>query len=343
LLKYIDLEEHMDQRKFLLALALGTASVALSGQSALAQADVTLSGPDTNAGTLNLSPGDTYSLWGLLGGSTTSTTTTNPDGSTTMTYGDISVTTPAGDNSKNSILHDYLLATNSSGQRSLVSLGEIDPNFVGSTASGNDLLSVSGSTASLDFMGAGAAGRDLSDVVSLQLLSAGAVTAVPDPAPVSTSLTLSGNSGHAGTYNLAGLESLPATTETVNNDTYTGVALWTFLDPTDSNILNQYVVVTGTDGYEVVYSLAELDPAYGAPTSVNNIDLLPYTDTNGQLDGLPGSDSLARTILPGDTPYAHGRWDSNLDAIEIVPEPPSLTLLLSGLAPLALLRRKRRS
>lgn len=136
----------MDRRKLVMALALGTTALVLPGRPALAQADVTLSGSDSNAGTLDLSSGS-YTLWSLLDGSTSSTTTTNPDGSTTMTYGGIAITTPEGDNSKNSVLHDYVLATNSSGQQSLVSLGEIDPNFVGATASGNDVLSVSGSTA----------------------------------------------------------------------------------------------------------------------------------------------------------------------------------------------------
>jgi hypothetical protein len=48
--------------------------------------------------------------------------------------------------------------------------------------------------------------------------------------------------------------------ETVNGDNYTGVPLWTFLNTNDPNFTDDLVVTAGTDGYEVVLSLAELDP-----------------------------------------------------------------------------------
>jgi hypothetical protein len=318
------------------ALLAVAAAATLPSGPARAQADVNLSGPDSNQGTLSLSNGSSTSLWNLLGGNTTTSTTTTSAG-TTVSYGDITTFTPTGDYLNNPILQDYLVATNSSGQQSLISLGEIDPSFVGTAASSDDVISVSGSTANLDFLaGSGASGRDLSNIVSLQLLSVAALPATSGG--VSTAVTLTGASGNAGSYDLSQLQNdFTPTTEMVNNDTYTGVALWTFLDPTVSDILNQYVVVSGTDGYEVVFSLAELDSNLGG----NSSDLLPYADTGTNFS--TSMDGLARVITPSDQPYAHGRWVSNVDDIEIVPEPASLTLLLSGLVPLAVLRRKRRA
>jgi hypothetical protein len=333
-------EKTMDTRKrfFMAALALGAVVFLLAGVQARADAFVVLSGADSNQGTIDLTTG-TYTLWGLLGGSTSTTTTTSGSG-TTITYGDITTTTPVGDNSKNAILRDYLVVTGSGGQQSVVSLGEIDPNFVGTTASNSAELTVSGTTASLTFLGSGASGRDISNVTSVQLLSVAALPGPLSPTPESTTVTLSGNTSNAGSYDLSQLESdFTPTTEVVNSDTYTGVPLWTFLNPNDSDILDQYVAVAGTDGYEVVYSLAELDPSLGG----NPSDLLPYADTGGNFP----SDGVARTLTPSDQPYAHGRWDSDVATVGVeaapVPEPGSITLFASGLTTLIAFCRKRRT
>lgn len=106
----------------------------------MADAIVSLSGPTSNAGTIDFSTTPStgygglmtvgsvtgYSLWGVLGGA-------NASSPTSPIYGAITTTTPAGDNGKNAILRYYVLATSSSGSQSLISLGEIDPNFTGST------------------------------------------------------------------------------------------------------------------------------------------------------------------------------------------------------------------
>jgi hypothetical protein len=308
-------------------------------RAATADAIITLTGPTSNAGTINLSMADGqygglvtaggvtgYSLWGLLGGAPASSS--NP-----AIYGAITTTTPAGDNGKNAILRYYVLATGTSGSQSLISLGEINPSFSGSA--NPDLVTFSGNTASLAFTLPGAAGRDVTNLTNLQLLSVPALPLVTN-APPSTNVMLAGNVSFPGAYTFQGSDpqNVPAITETVNGDMYTGPPFFALIDPSHPNILNQYVVTAGTDGYEVLLSLAELDPAFGASTAPNQVNLVPYADTGGNFPGA----AIARTILPVDTSFARGRWVSNLDLIEVdaVPEPATAALLMSALIGMAM-------
>jgi len=341
------------RRAVTLAAAL-TAGMISAPYPATADAIITLTGPTSNAGTIDLSTaaGDQYggqvmvggltgySLWGLLGGE-------NASSPTSPIYGAITTTTPPGYNGKNAILRYYVLATAANGSQSLISLGEIDPNFTGPAPTNppTDLVTFSGNTASLTFTLSGAAGRDLTNLTSLQLLSVPALPALPagSSAPESTSVMLAGNVSFPGSYTFQGSDpqNVSVITETVNNDSYTGPPFFALIDPSDPNVLNQYVVTAGTDGYEVLFSLAELDPAFGASTAINQVDLVPYADTGGNFPG----DGLARIITPGDTNFAHGRWVSNLDLIEVdaVPEPATGALLMSGLIGMAMgaFRRRR--
>ena len=130
---------------------------------------------------------------------------------------------------------------------------------------------------------------------------------------------MTGNTNNAGSYTKADLQGdFTPVTSTISGDTYTGVPLWILLDPTGS-ATGQIVVTQGSDGYEVVLSLAEIDPALGG----NPDDLLPYADTGADFP----TDGVARTIFPDDN--RHGRWESNLRLIDVlpVPEPGSFACL----------------
>ncbi len=247
------------------------------------------------------------SLWGLLGGNAGGTSS--------------DVITDAG---KNAILRSYLLATNSSGSQFVISLGEVDP-FFGASAKAPFIAYAGGNgSPALIFPEGAATGRNIENITSLQALG------IPAPATgsggPSTSFVLSGNVSHPGIYIAAELQNLPSATETVNGDTYTGVALWSLLGANTTNEFNQYVLAEGTDGYEVLFSLAELDPSLGAP-----LDLVPYADTSGQFP----ANGVARVVIPGDN-HA-GRYVSNLSLLEVtsIPEPSTMGLwgisLLGGL------------
>lgn len=93
--------------------------------------------------------------------------------------------------------------------------------------------------------------------------------------------------------------------------TYTGVLLWDVLDKAGmtlnadvkNDILHKYVVLTATDGYEVVISLGEIDPGFGA-----NPYLLAWEEDGAALP-------LVRLVLPGD--IKGGRYVSDVVKIEV--------------------------
>jgi DMSO/TMAO reductase YedYZ molybdopterin-dependent catalytic subunit len=93
--------------------------------------------------------------------------------------------------------------------------------------------------------------------------------------------------------------------------TYTGVLLWDVLDKAGitlnadvkNDALHKYVVLTAADGYEVVISLGEIDPGFGA-----NQYLLAWQEDGAALP-------LVRLVLPGD--IKGGRYVSDVVKIEV--------------------------
>jgi hypothetical protein len=244
---------------------------------------------------------------------------------------DVTVSTPAGANSKNAILRYYVVATGG-GTTSVFSLGELNPMFGGTNLA--PYVTVTGSGLSLVDPNAGASGRGVTSLTNLQVFS---VPALPSGGSgQSTSVNLSGQVANSGSYSGSALAALPATTLTTSGHTYTGTSLFSFLSPTNSDSLSQIVVTSGTDGYEVVLALAELDPTFGG----NPNYLLAYADQNGDF---PAS-GIARTIFPDDN--KHGRWMSNMDSITVlqaVPEPSTWAMMMVGFAGLGFLAYRRSS
>ena len=145
-------------------------------------------------------------------------------------------------------------------------------------------------------------------------------------AGASTSVVVSGAVDHPTNYTAATLGALPQVTQTdtflagttPQTHTWTGPTLWSAISATGlqtapgvkNDILNRYVLATGTDGYRVVYSLGELNPAFG-----NRADLVATQETLGGKTAPLGGDGFARTTAPGDV--KGGRYVSNLASLTV--------------------------
>jgi hypothetical protein len=275
--------------------------------------------------------GDTFtgvSLWTLLGGNATGTTS--------------NITTVGGGN--NPILRNYVLASGGSG-RSLLSVGEIDPFFGGTGLPYLIAYQKNGTTLATPLLVVPQDSTRTRYVSDLTNLSIGAVPAPPSgPRSTTTQFTLTGVS-NPGTYTASTLAGLPQSTAfgvtflagTTPNGPhdYTGVSLWTLLTTAGipGDLLTSYLLATGSDGFQVLFALAELDPAFGAA-----LDLLATSVDGGPL----GSNGFARTVIPGD--LHGGRFVSNIASLAVaaIPAPATLLLFGSSMAGLALARWSRR-
>ena len=164
-----------------------------------------------------------------------------------------------------------------------------------------------------------------STVAALFLVVGVAVAAAPMPAlaQYASQFRIGGQVAHPTTYDLAGLQALPSTKLDVAfqaepapvNSSFTGVLLWDLLNiagvvtnPNVKNdILRKQVMVTGSDGYEAVFSLGEIDPFFGGHQVI-----VAYLQDGNPLDQSSG---FARIIAPNDK--AGGRDVFNIVRIRV--------------------------
>ena len=234
---------------------------------------------------------------------------------------------------KNDILRDYVVATGSGGNSSVYALGNLSSSGFGIT---NDIIAYSDSNGPL--AGASLIASDGANVANLTSLNVGHVAyAGAGPGGVATSFTVNGAVTNPGTYTASNLPGNLATqvvtvsTPPVTGQSFTGVSLWNLLvqagiSTNPANYLNEYVIATGTDNYQSIFSLEEIAPSFG-----NQSDLLAYATGTGASLGTSG---FARIVIPGDAKA--GRYVSNLDSLTVVsvaavPVPASAVLMLSGL------------
>ncbi len=109
-----------------------------------------------------------------------------------------------------------------------------------------------------------------------------------------------------------------ASGEDTVTSTFTGVSLWDMLGSAQPNYnadvrndgLSMFVVVTGSDGYQAVIALGDIDPDFGAQTV-----LLAYEEKGAPLDG-----NSLRLVVPGDK--RGGRYVSGVVNISLRDAPP---------------------
>jgi hypothetical protein len=150
---------------------------------------------------------------------------------------------------------------------------------------------------------------------------------------VSTSFDVTGDVINPQTFYLKNLQAItPSTTvqdyfvagSSTTQGEFSGVLLWDLLNlvgvqvnPAIKNDLDRkYIVVTGTDCYQGVFSMAEIDPSLSGSDQVT----VAYAQwVNGEPTGL-GSNGFARIIIPADKKGA--RRVSNIAHIQVVSVPP---------------------
>jgi hypothetical protein len=358
-------------RKFALALATGSLLLAasagagplvtLTGEIAGGTTTLDLSTYSTTSVTVG---SDTYTgvaLWQLLGGSGTGTS----NASNVIN----NVQPPLG-STNNAMLRSYLTVTNAAGQSETITVGEINSFFGGGQFGGAAPPSplpvqappapyiVATQKNGIDIAPALIVPKDTTGTRWLADLATISVSSVHGPLSLgggqSTSFLLTGVD-NPQTFNLAQLQLFDPTptTQTVTfyagstaqSHTYKGVTVWELLTAagiSDADLLRDAVLFTGTDGFQVMVSLAELDPALNPGRDVG---LIAYAETVGGVDQGLGGSGFARLVMSGD--FHGGRYVSNLARIELidVPEPRMAFILVAALTLIggAMARRSRTS
>ena len=173
-------------------------------------------------------------------------------------------------------------------------------------------------------------------LVLATVIGAGSSTAM---AAASTQFNVSGAVTTPSTYDYSSLSALPSTTQIdsfgsgsgAQTHDFQGTSLWGVLNTSGiatnpavkNDVLNKYVLATGSDGYKVVYSLGELNPNFG-----NKAALVAYAENKGTgYQPLTTTDGFARTTAPGDV--KGGRYVSNLVNLNVASS-ASTTASLGG-------------
>ncbi|MDR5773317.1 MULTISPECIES: molybdopterin-dependent oxidoreductase [unclassified Caballeronia] len=226
----------------------------------------------------------------------------------------------------NDVLGKYVVATGSDNYRALFAMGELSPDF----GNRGDLVAyaetLNGASAALNSTdgplrvtapGDVKGGRYVSNLVKLEVHSAMS-TVTAGGGGLTTQFQLLGALNHPATFDTAALQALPPVTRTAGGNSYTGASLWDLINAagiqtntaTKNDLLGFYVIATGSDGYRVVISLAELSSDFG-----NQPDIVAYA-----MNGAPlTSTGFARLVIPNDGKA--GRYVSNLAALEVVSAP----------------------
>ena len=305
-----------------IAAAQGVTSSFLVGGNVTAPRTFTL--PD-----LQSLPAITENVSFLAGNSTTNTTFTGT-GLFSLLNNTVGIKT--NPNVKQDIIRNVVIATGSDGYQAVYSIGEINPTFGGPATNPNLVayannpgqLLTSDGFARTTVPGDTRGGRYVSNLQSLTVFHAPLLTG-SFPGGLSTQFTVTGAVNNTATFNLARLTALPATTVNVSGPTatYTGVSLWTLLNTVGvttnpqvkNNILRDFVIATGSDGFQATVSMGEIDPDFGPTTTVTNPDIIAYAMNGGTPGTSLGANGFARLITPLDG--AHGRWVSNLVNLEV--------------------------
>ena len=226
---------------------------------------------------------------------------------------------------RSDLLRKFVVATGSDGYRAAFSLAELRPDF-GNRGSLVAYAEVKDG-APVVFGGAGVrvtapgdmrGGRYVASLARLDVHSSASTKTASGGGP-STRLDVSGAVLRPATFDLAALQALPATERRIGKNVFRGVSLWDLLDTTaglaldpkvKGDVLARYVVATGSDGYQAVFALGELDPAFGGQPN-----LVAYAMDGAAL----GSKGFARLVVPNDVKA--GRWVTNLVSVEVFAAP----------------------
>jgi len=289
--------------------------------------------------------GDVTSDWGAEGGDlwydvlkeTASSTAGGYDDATTPPVYGVMVRPPSSidlPNSVNPTNHNwvevnYLLVSGKYGQRTLYSVGELDPRF------GNKPVTLTKDKKGYELSGLGRCVRGVSTIDVVHAFTN--IKGVPNDArPYAPWIVVSGGGIAPRTYDLTALQTMPQVTFDASTSTSNTYGIWTgprLVDVlrasgVDTEDTDSYIVVQGADGYATVYSMYEVthkigiqdlttcpacEPGYvmlavkdgSAKNTLNN-----GTCADAESAGTVCKDGgIVRTVVPGD--WQAGRWISN--------------------------------